>query len=54
MDYELFITQGKQLGYSGEELQEFVTECVQFERESASKIEKNVILKEKNVRLNES
>ena len=37
MDYELFISQGKQLGYCGEELQEFVTECVQFECEKRNR-----------------
>ena len=50
MDYELFITQGKQLGYSGEELQEFVTECVQFKREKRKqdREERNLEREERN------
>ena len=33
MDYNLFITQGKKLGYADEALQEFVTQRVEIERE---------------------
>ena len=33
MDYDLFITQGKKLGYADEALQEFVTQRVEIERE---------------------